>query len=246
MTKKLIAALLAVCLLLFGCSSADSTASAAPALSEGAALVPGSPEARAARAQGMGTGAGRQGAGSANPTGEIPANAAGINAAPGNAAQSAGTPAAGTQPVRVVTGKVTAIVGNLVTLAIESEKRPGTEPVSASVGGAPQSSAPTQPTASSTPEQPAASSSLEQNTASSQSTPTGADAESSTAEKPSVAVNPDTAAHDPETDELLLPVGMTIGKGDFSSVTVGMKLRILFGIHPTLNTEIITAVIVVT
>ena len=247
MTKKLLAVLLAVCLLFIGCSSTKSAASSAP--SGSATLVPGSPEARAARAQGMGTGAGRQNAGGTNPTGEIPANASGITAAPGAAAQNAGAAAgagAGSQPVRVVTGKVTAVVGNLITLSIESQKRPGIESVSASIGGASQSSTPEQPEASSAPAQPAASSAPAENIASSQSAAIDANAESSTAEKPQVSVNPDTAANDTETEEFLLPVGMTIGRGDFSSVTVGTKLRITFGTHPTLKTEIITAVIVVT
>ena len=240
MTKKLFALLLAMSLLLFGCSSADSTASAAPASSESAALVPGSPEARAARAQGMGSGAGsgRQGTGGANPTGEMPTNAAGTTAAPVDAAKSAGaSTVSGAQPVRVVTGKVTAVVGNQITLSIESQNRPGVESVSASSGGASQSSAPAQP---------AASSASSENAASSQSAADNDKTESSATEKPLVSANPDTAAHDLETNQFLLPVGMTIGRGDFTSVTVGMKLRITFGTHPTDHTEIITAVTVVT
>lgn len=45
-----------------------------------------------------------------------------------------------------------------------------------------------------------------------------------------------------ETAVYLLPVGMTIGRGDFSSVTAGSRLRIHFGLHPTDGREIITAV----
>jgi hypothetical protein len=38
---------------------------------------------------------------------------------------------------------------------------------------------------------------------------------------------------------------MAIGRGDFSTVSVGTKLRITFGTNPADNTEIITAVSVV-
>ena len=45
-----------------------------------------------------------------------------------------------------------------------------------------------------------------------------------------------------ETAVFLLPVGMPIGRGDFSSVTAGNRLRIRFDPHPTDVHEIIVSV----
>ena len=48
-----------------------------------------------------------------------------------------------------------------------------------------------------------------------------------------------------KTAKYLLPVGMSMGSKDYSSVTAGNTLKIYFGIHPQDGSEMITAVEVV-
>jgi hypothetical protein len=205
-------ALVLAALLISGCAAKAREADTPAQAQSSPAFSPGERRSGQAR-QGLSDGAlpGARGDAGARGfragEGQTDENAPGENQ-PGDAAQNA---AAQRERARTVTGKVSAIVGNYVTLTLDEQSRTSRQqPAQNATAG----------------DEDTADADIGQGDAAVQTNAKEGDADNEA------------------TQSFYLPVGMKIGRSDFSSVTLGSTLSIQLAADPDGDGEIITAVAV--